>query len=64
MSAVLVVSEFSPTIPVRFEKPKDYTKIRNTAECVELVFPSPSKETTTDLSDIIDMPSPITPKRK
>lgn len=64
LSAGLVVSELLPTTPIRFEEPKkDYTKVRNT-ECVELVFPSPSKYTTTDISDIIDMPSPITPKRK
>ncbi|KAE9521917.1 hypothetical protein AGLY_017724 [Aphis glycines] len=64
LSAGLVVSELLPTTPIRFEEPKkDYTKVRNT-ECVELVFPSPSKYTTTDISDIIDMPSPITPKSK
>lgn len=61
LSAGLVVSEFLPTTPIRFKKLKDYTKIRNT-ECVELVFSSPSKDTKSDISDIIDMPSP-TPKR-
>jgi len=64
LSTGLVVTELLPTTPIRFEEPKkDYTKVRNT-ECVELVFPSPSKYTTTDISNIIDMPSPITPKRK
>jgi len=64
LSAGLVVSELLLTTPIRFEEPKkDYTKVRNT-ECVELVFPSPSKYTTTDISNIIDRPSPIIPKRK
>jgi hypothetical protein len=64
LSAGLVVSEILPATPIRFEeRKKDYTKVRNT-ECVELVFPSSSKDTTTAISNIIDMPCPIIPKRK
>jgi len=52
-----------PTTPIRFRKPKDYIITKST-ECVELVFSSPSKDTTSNISDIINMPSCITPKRK
>jgi len=58
--------EFST--PTEYKNSKTYDRFK-TDGCVELVFPSPSKDITTtpnssiNISDIIDMPSP-TLKRK
>ena len=58
--------EFST--PTKYKNPKTYERFK-TAGCVELVFPSPSKDITTtpnssvNISDIIDMPSPTLKKK-